>query len=632
MKKLSLFLEFILLFVPVFSQNTSVLTYRYGERRLGWNSSESILNPQNVNTEKFGFLFNRMVDDDVYAQPLIVSNLLINGSKQNVVFIATVNNSLYAFNADDPSKSAPLWKVSLTTPGARVFNKSDLPCSNFNNNIGIVGTPVIDTNTMTIFALSHDVSNSTGKSQQYLHAIDIRTGAEKEHSPLAIKAYCLGSGDGSSNDTIVFDQTKHNQRTALLLHNGVIYACWASHCDVAPYHGWVMGFDTANLQIKYVYNDTPMGSDGGIWMAGNAPSVDDQGNIYIISGNGDVGYNGNPNDKRGRGESLLKFFPTADSLKLVNYFTPNNYNYLELNDLDYGIGGAMLIPNSSLSVSNSKEGKIFLLDDDRLGKYSSGNDSLLQSVTLVNQSDWYDFGTPVYYRYHQSNDSEFVYVWASKNKLNQLFFDRIADTFNTASTIYGSITANQFSNYGPVLTVSSNGPTPGTCIVWALRPGSSNTGILEAFDAKDVRNLLWSSDMGASTNRVSSWAKFNTAMVANGKVYVPTFSNKLEVYGLLPVNNPNGIQTPPVLDFVEIYPNPVGESFTIRYQVNSKLNNLTLRIADISGRKLLTRKLDSNMGENSVSIELGKDYAHGFYTITLYSDAGMIGNYRFIKD
>jgi hypothetical protein len=638
MKKLYLIMYCLIIATSVFPQNTSVLTHRYGDRRLGWNDNETILNPENVNADEFGWVFSRSVDDEVYAQPLIVSGLLINDVKQNVVFVATLNNSVYAFNADDPSASASLWHVSLNTSGARVFGNSDLPCSNFDNHIGIVGTPVIDTNTMTMYVLSHDVSMESGKSQQYLHAIDIRTGEEKPGSPVAIMATYPGSGVGSIDDTVYFDQDRHNQRTALLLHDGVVYACWASHCDHQPYHGWVIGFDANTLQNKYVYNNTPMDSAGGIWMAGNAPSVDDNGYIYIISGNGNVGYNGDPNDPLGRGESLLKFFPTGDSLKLVDFFTPNNYDVLEQNDLDYGIGGAMLIPNSSLSVSNSKEGKIFLLDDDYLGKYTPGNDSLLQAITVVPQTgphNWYNFGTPVYYHYANEVDTECVYVWAPKDMLTQLFLDRTTDRFDTTRTIKGTTaTLNSFSNYGPVLSVSSNGTSLGTGIVWALhsKPGGGNSAVLEAYDAKDVRKLLWSSDMGPTTNRVETLAKFNTPVIANGKVYIPTFSNKLEVFGLLP-EMPTGIHSESsVLKIAGLYPNPAGKEITIRYFVNESANKLSAQVVDMYGRKLLDIPLNANPGEHSQFVTLGGGFVTGLYSVIFYADGSITYTSRFIID
>ena len=646
MKKLLFTVMSLCVLVPGYSQNTSVLTHRYSNHRTGWNKHEKILNTSNVNQTQFGLVFTRSVDDEVYAQPLIVSDLMINGRTQNVVFVATVGNSIYAFNADDPDSTAPLWHVNLTTAGARTFNKNDPGCGVFANNIGIVGTPVIDTASNTMYVLTHDVSLTTGNSQQYIHAIDITTGDEKPGSPKAINAWVIGNGDGSVNDTVYFDQDQHDTRAALLLYNGVVYACWASFCDHDPYHGWVIGFDANTLETKYVYNDTPIASEGGIWMAGNGPSVDDNGYIYIISGNGTVGNGGDPNDPINRGESMLKFKDTGDSLKLVDFFTPNNYAYLETNDLDYGIGGAVLIPNSSYSVSNSKEGQIFLLDDDHLGKYSAGNDSLLQAIQVVpvmNASNAYNYGSPVYY--HAEGDSEFVYVWGPLDSLKQFKLDRANNQFDLSKTITGHMrTNNTSSHYGPVLTVSSDDTMPGTAIVWAIESSSgfNSSGILEAFDARDVRKLLFSSNAAPTSNKMGKMAKFNTAVVANGKVYVPSFSNTLYVYGLLPETPPdttgggdttgtNILQKTSDVQFTRLYPNPANNNITFEYSVSADISSLNVRIVDMNGRSLMEIPLPGGSGSHSKTVSVAGKISTGIYTAEYYVNGKFEGSVRFSK-
>ena len=181
---------------------------------------------------------------------------------------------------------------------------------------------------------------------------------------MLITATTTGTGDGSKNGVITFNAQKQNQRPGLLLHDGTIYICWASHCDWGPYHGWVMGYDASSLQQKYVYNATPNGGLAGIWMSGQPPSVDDQGNLLITTGNGTTGQNGNPNDTVNRGSSLIKLSP---ELQVIDFFTPSNYDYLNEADRDYGINGALIIPGTHLSLSGSKDGGLYLIDNDHMG-------------------------------------------------------------------------------------------------------------------------------------------------------------------------------------------------------------------------------------------------------------------------
>jgi hypothetical protein len=341
---------------------TDVLMNHNDLRRTGWNSNETILATDNVSSGNFGEIFSRDVDDQIYAQPLVISNVSIGGATHNIVLVATVNNSLYAFDADDPNASNPYWKDNLTYDIAnyRPIKNTDMTgaCSSnykdFSGNMGIVGTPVIDTSTNTLYVVSRSVTKTgTPVFVQYLHAINISTGTERAGSPVYITATYPGNGDGNVGGVITFQQQKQNQRPGLLLYNGIVYIAWSSHCDWGPYHGWIMGYDATTLQQKYVYNDSPSGGLAGIWMSGQPPAVDDDGNLYVTTGNGTTGYNSNPNDTINRGNSLIKL--SAD-LKVKDFFTPSNYQYLNTNDRDFGCNGVLLIPGTNLSLSGSKDG------------------------------------------------------------------------------------------------------------------------------------------------------------------------------------------------------------------------------------------------------------------------------------
>ncbi len=619
MKKLIYLITFLFITHFLFGQN-SVLTHRYSNLRTGWTINEQILSTSNVNQDQFGFLFSRAVDDQCYATPLIVSNLTINGKTQNVLYIATMNNSLYAFDADDSANMTPLFHVNVRTKGNRdLESKVDVPCTNYGPNIGIISTPVIDTISKTIYLVSNEYDTTLKQAQQYFHALDITTGMEKQGSPTLIQTYVIGNGAGSKNDTLYFNANTNDQRASLLLFNGVVYVSWAGFCDDPPYHGWFMGFDATTYKLKYTYNDTPNGSDGGIWLGGNGPSVDSTGNIYLISGNGTVNKS-NPDDPTERGQSIIKVRPNGDSLQVVDFFTPNNYAYIDTNDLDYGSGTAVLIPHSNLSLSIGKQGLMYLVDDTRLGKYSSSNDSVIQTIWVTpvyKFPQWNVFGSPVYYNYVSGNDSEFIYEWASFDTLKQYYFDRNTMTIDLNKTIKGTKTLPE-DNYGPVLSGSSNGTLVGTGIVWVLRfitNEYNGNALLEAYDARNVSRLLWSSNTAG--NNLGLYTKFIYPVVANGKVYICTNSNAVYVYGLKKINT-SGVRMAYDIN-LNLYPNPANDMVTLQYSLPEPNQYLTVSFYDIYGRLVFTSPLNTNSGVNTTSFSIKEVLHTGIYSVIVSS-------------
>ncbi|HSZ86046.1 MAG TPA: T9SS type A sorting domain-containing protein [Puia sp.] len=522
---------------------TNVLMQHNNLKRTGWNSNETQLTQASVTNGNFGLIFSRSIDDQTYSQPLIMTNLPIGGGAHNVVIVTTVNNSVYAFDADDSNVVNPYWHVNLTySPGTyRPIKNTDMTgaCggayTDFSGNMGIVGTPVIDSTTNTIYVVSRSVTLNGQTFVQYLHALDIITGAEKPGSPIYITATYPGNGEGGDGTTITFDEQRENPRPGLLLYKGVVYISWASHCDWEPYHGWVIGYDASTLQQKYVYNASPNGGLAGIWMSGQAPAVDDNGFIYLSTGNGttDIG-----TDTTDRAESLLKLSTASGNLKVVDYFTPNDYDNLNQQDLDYGVDGVMLIPNSNLSLSGSKESYLYLIDDTKMGGMNPNNTNVLQQLNVNATSTDYDkhiHGSPVYYQ--DNNGNEYVYAWAEGGFLKQYPFKRATMLFDTLNKIVGNTTLPE-GMPGAMLALSSNGSQQGAGILWGSHPinGDANhgtvPGILQAFDATNVQHELWNSNMSGKRDSVGNFAKFVVPTIANGKVYLATFSNKLNVYGL----------------------------------------------------------------------------------------------------
>ncbi|CAN5421532.1 hypothetical protein BH10BAC3_BH10BAC3_31340 [soil metagenome] len=538
------------LHIACFAQpSVSVITQHNNVNRTGWNNKEMVLNHVLLTSNKFGCIGTLAVDDEIYAQPLIANNISIGTYTGSVLYIATVNNTLYAFNAADASDAVPLWQVSLNKYGQRapgIFDLKDnqygAPCGgnyrDFSGRMGIVGTPVIDTNSLTLFVVTKTIDEQ-GNFYSYLNAIDLKTGAHKSGSPQLITAQINGTGEGSVNGVLPYNAKYANQRPGLLLYKNTVYVATASHCDWGPYHGWIMGFDAASLVLKYTYNATPNGWAGGIWMAGQGPSVGDDGNIYLVTGNGTTS-DDNTDLTGGRSESLVKLSP---DLKLLDWFTPANFEYLDQQDLDYGCDGALIIPNSPYTISGSKEGISYVVDYNQMGRFNAAN-ALVKDTLEFNpnrQGYVHIHGSPVY---AGLTNGEFVYAWAETFKLRQFSFNRNTGSFSK-TFLQGNRNLDN-GMPGAMLSISSNNNDTASAIVWASFPTSGNAnnmvrpGTLAAYNAADVSaGELWSSELN-SRDKVGKFAKFNSPTVANGKLYQPTFSNAVKVYGALCNSSLNG--------------------------------------------------------------------------------------------
>jgi hypothetical protein len=523
------------------NQHISMLTQHNDNTRAGLNNKETVLTTANVNAAQFGELFSLSVDDQVYAQPLVVGNLPINNGTHNVVFIATVNNTVYAYDGDD---GALYWKKSFTASGMRPPIGSDFnsswctPYTDFTSSIGIVGTPVIDSVSKTMYFVARSTDGTT--FVQYLHAINIITGADVAGSPVKLAGSVSGTGDGSVNGVVSFDPKRNNQRQGLVLVNGTVYVSFSSHCDLNPYHGWILGYNASTLQQQTIYVDTPNGENGGLWESGMGIAADAQGNLYEVSGNGTVGTaapyseigNGtaegvsstNPADLTNRGESAMKLTPSGGTLQVSSFFTPSNYLDLNINDLDYGVMGTFLVPNTNYYFTGAKDGNLYLLNKDNMGGYSYSGNQVIQTIPLNN-------GLHCQPAYYNGGTNEYIYVWANGDQLRQLPFNRAAGTLGSSQTLGGG--GPQYP--GADMSVSSNGTLPGTGILWASYgvSGISNllSGVLVAFDANNVTKQLWNSNQNVADG-VGYYAKFSSPTVADGHVYLATFSNSVNVYGL----------------------------------------------------------------------------------------------------
>ena len=507
----------------VYAQTPSqgVFTYHNDLARTGQNLNETILSPSNVNSASFGKLFANPVDGQVYAQPLYVANVVIpNQGIHNVVYVATENNTVYAFDAD--THGAPLWQTSLSINGGTAVPSSDVNCPDVVPVIGVTGTPVIDPTTNTLYVVA---KTKEGPSYfQRLHALDIATGAEKFGGPVAIEATVSGTGDGSNGTTITFDPFQQLNRPGLALVNGVVYIAFGSHGDRDPYHGWILAYDASQLTQRGVFITTPNGNEGGIWQAGGSIAVDEANNLYVMTGNGT--FDANQPNGMDFGDSVLKLAQSGNTLSLVDYFTPFNQASLEADDTDLGSGAPMVLPNqsgSSLLVGAGKEGTIYLLDRNQLGQFCSGCSSDSQIVQSIPQGIHAKFSTPAYW-------NNTVYFLAIGDVLKAF---ALSDGRLSTSPTSQATTAFRFPGATP--SVSANGTTGG--IVWALQTDAFATNgpaVLHAYDATNVGIELYNSTQApGGRDTLGPAVKFTVPTVVNGKVYVGT-GNELDVFGLLP--------------------------------------------------------------------------------------------------
>jgi len=525
----------VCIFNTMLQAQVNVTTYHNDNARTGQNTQETILTPANVNSGQFGKLFSVSVDGWVYAQPLYLSNVNIGGGTHNVLYAATEHDSLYAIDAD---KGTVFWQISLIPSGGSTVNSSsDLGCGDLVPEVGITGTPVIDTSTGTIYLVAK--SKVSGSLVQYLHAIDVVTSAEKFGAPVPIQATVPGTASDGNGTTVSFSPHFENQRAALLLVNGHVVIGWSSHCDISPWHGWVMSYSASTLAQEAAFNTSADGSANGVWMSGGGLAADSNGNIFIATGNGT--WNGTTD----YGDSIVKLGPpSGGSFPIVDYFTPYNQSSLSGGDTDVASGGLVLLPTLSsgqqLLAQMGKEGKMYVIDRNKMGKYCvnlsppcSGNDpNIVEEIPGATAGVW---GTPAYW-----NGS--VY-WAGGSDGggpdNLKAFSFNANNSGLISTSPTSETSKAFSFSTPSPSISANGTSNG--ILWGLDDsafgstcsGSSNCQVLYAYDATNLANMLYNSSQAANNRDVPGGAvKFAIPTIANGKVYVGS-QLKVSAYGTI---------------------------------------------------------------------------------------------------
>jgi len=526
----------------------NIPTWHADNNRSGLNAAEQSLTPSNVNPATFGKLFSYLVDGYVYGEPLLMSNITINGAAHNVLYAATENDSVYAFDADNYGTGAPLWHVSLLKAGETPGGGAIKPV------LGVTSTPVIDPSTNTIYVLS--VQNTSGGSTFRLSALDITTGAQKFGGPTTVTASVPGT-NASGNGSTVTLTTSCVQRAALLLANGNIYIGVGS-CKT----GWLLAYNATTLAQAAVFNLSPnlngegtYASAGGVWMGSGGPAADSAGNIYVTTGNG-------PWDgMTAWGDSILKF---NANLKLQDYFTPYDYAYMNCNDADLAAGGLLLIPGTTQALAGGKTGKLYMVNTGNLGHEQANDAGATQ--TLFFESDlvgpytntctdtvgpnagntdtgtvnsYEIFGTPAYF-------NGAVYLGVTPTGTNVpagvrqfLYSGTLTRSTNTTPSI-------QENSYGTTPFISANGNANG--ILWMIDHGAPlqnnkvtpTNATLRAYDINNLTNEIYNSSTN-SGDTPGLGIKFTSPIVGNGKVYISTGHDQvnatnpqgeLDVYGL----------------------------------------------------------------------------------------------------
>lgn len=571
-----------------------VLTQHNDSDRTGHNARETSLTPDAVK-KSFGKLFDAEVDAQVYAQPLVVTGLHINGVSHNALIVGTAANTIYYFDADSGSL---IWSKNYG-PAAQTpseFWPSDgsrwTPYRDMTPQIGIVSTPVVDRATSTLYFTTYTETppqraNLPPILKQWVHAIDLMTHAEKFGSPVEVAGEIRAPATpattmsmaaprpgekrtfharGGANPFVRFHARVQMQRPGLLLVNGRLVMGFASHGDFGDFHGWIFSYDAADLRRPpAVWSSTPDLENpqrgepvrGGIWQSGMGLTTDDAGYVYLMTGNGDF------DQKENFGDTVIKLKVSGDIIERVDTFTPCDQSYLSEYDLDLGSSGVLHPPGSKYIIGGGKQGALYVLDTSDLGGFNPSNGGVANCATQdctnrihqqvqvscpeVTGDTGHIHGSPVYWK--SDARGPVIYVWCENDHLRALTWDDAKSLLSPTTCETSSWPAWALSKEispatlnagmtGGMLSISSNGGKDG--IVWATTPYNNDAnqfispGILYAFDANDLSSTLWTSYQYLARDDFGNFAKFTPPTIANGKVYVPTFSRRVSVYGLNP--------------------------------------------------------------------------------------------------
>jgi hypothetical protein len=486
---------------------TGFFNYGGSNMRLSQVVNETKLTTTNVNVNTFGKLFPLALDGWAFGQPLYAAKVSMKSGVHNVVYVATMHDSVYAFDADLQQAASPLWHRTFLNPNAGVnpVPMADVGEGTLYPEIGILSTPVIDPGSQTIYVVA--ATKEPGPTYVWrLHSLSMADGSERSGSPVVISA----TG---------FSARLHLNRSALMLLNGAVYVAFGSYQDIGAYHGWLFAYNAQTLQRIAVRNTTPTGSAGALWNSGSGPAADTAGNIFIATANGSFNaFSGGTNI----GDSLVKLnLVNGNTLNIADYFTPFDQGKLDSDDNDFGSGGVLLLPDqpttpTHVTVSGGKGGQIYVVNRDNMGHmHTSDNSQAVQVLPTGTTSLPPVFSSPAY--------------WNGKVYLGPSGAPLRAYTVSSSKLTAASATAHWMGYPGVTPIVSANGTANG--IVWVLeRMGTSNNVELHAYNANNLASELYNSQQNATRDAIGMGTRFSVPLVYNGRVYVPR-TNALTVFG-----------------------------------------------------------------------------------------------------
>ncbi|KAA2255461.1 hypothetical protein F0L68_28250 [Solihabitans fulvus] len=518
--------------------DTAVLTQKNEPTRTGWNAHETVLNQSTLDPAHFGRRTSYPVDGAIYAQPLFVPGLTVDGGTHNAAIVATEHDSVYAFDTDATGQAhAPLWRRSLLPQGARpVSAEHDVTCAAISPEVGVTGTPVIDPATRTLYVVA---TTREDKDIVYrVYALDLDTGRDRV-APALIEAAAPGTATDATDGRLTFTPRFEQQRMGLLLLGGVVYVSFASYCDEDPSHGWILGYRASDLGRAIVYIDSPdAGSSGkragggGLWESQTGLTADAAGSIYVVTGNGPFdldtgGANG--------GNSLLRLVPDGGTLRLADYFAPFDQACLNDHDQDLGSGAPLLLPGAGELLFVGKDGRFYVTSTARLG----GHQVVDQPCGAARSRTDVDLIT-------QESPNQTVQggVWGSETAWTggghtYVYTAGVADHLAAWELVGGRVVLSataqapeELAYPGGIPVLSSDGDRPGTAILWLVGQESGGPA-LRAYDPADVSRELYGSEQRPARDRLGSYTNFTVPTVAAGRVLVGT-KQTLDVFGPLP--------------------------------------------------------------------------------------------------
>src|SRR5580704_19044372 len=510
----------------IFAQ-TPILTEHYDNARTGQNTSETILTPANVSSGTFGKLFTLKADGYVYAQPLYVPNLAIPGNgTHNVIFITTEHDSVYAYDADN---GAQLWFRTFLSAGVTTLTPNVVSTQDIHPEIGITGTPVIDPAMTTLYVVVN-TKESTGYVYR-LHALNLTTGLDRL-TPAVLSGAVPGTAPDAVNGMVPFNVQWENQRPGLLFYNGFLFIGFASHGDNGPWHGWILGYNASTLAQTGLWNTSPNGKGNGIWGSGSGLAADANGSTYVSTGNGDFTVTlpaPPPSTTIDYGDSIVRVSLANGVPVPVDYFTPYNQQSLDSADTDVGSGGVLIPPDQGgpfphILIQAGKQGSMYVINRDKMtndgSHYCNGCTSDPEIIQTVTGSGGL-WSMPSYWNGN-------VYTWGNGSNLQA--YSLVNGRLSVSPTSHSAATSG-FP--GSTVAISSNGTTNG--IAWAVQTDAyptNGSAVLHAYDATNVANLLYSSGVSGTGDKMGPAVKFVVPVVANGKVYAGA-QYEVDVFGII---------------------------------------------------------------------------------------------------